>query len=428
MLLTANQQNVFEKLDGVDFNFEGATTQYSTHKFHPYPARFIPQIPKTFIELLTKEGDTILDPMCGCGTSLVEAFLMGRKGIGNDMNPLACLISKVKTTLIQEKEFNYLEKEITRDFKVSKTQIKNFIKNLPKRKIRNYFTGDKISKLEGIKKLLLEIKEEHFDLYDLCRVALSSVIWSFIESEGMLDIKDAFFKKINMMKKEILNIHCRGGLPYAPTTIIHGDSRNLQIENNSVDLIVTSPPYVNALDYYREHMFNMHFLDMDFGLFKKNEIGGHSHFISNRFRLLSEYLSDMLRSMIEMNRVLKERKFCVIVIGNSTIEYESIESHKFFTSFAKDTGFKHHRTFLRKIDTTKKYTSRNIGRINQENIVVLEKDKDSFYNVNNNNFINANVKDQMWKVKDQITQTKRLRKINEAIEVIEEDAEIKPSC
>ena len=425
MLLTANQQNVFEKLDGVDFNFEGATTQYSTHKFHPYPARFIPQIPKTFIELLTKEGDTILDPMCGCGTSLVEAFLMGRKGIGNDMNPLACLISKVKTTLIQEKEFNYLEKEITRDFKVSKTQIKNFIKNLPKRKIRNYFTGDKISKLEGIKKLLLEIKEEHFDLYDLCRVALSSVIWSFIESKGTLDIKDAFFKKINMMKKEFLNIHCRGVLQYAPTTIIHGDSRNLQIENGCVDLIVTSPPYVNALDYYREHMFNMHFLDMDFGLFKKNEIGGHSHFISNRFRLLSEYLGDMLRSMIEMNRVLKQGKFCVIVVGNSTIEYESIESHKFFTSFAKDTGFKHHRTFSRKIDTTKKYTSKNIGKINQEYIVVLEKITDSHHSSNDDNFVSSKVRSEMESFKEEKKIKKKKHKLNEAIALVDKDIIIK---
>lgn len=56
--------------------------------------------------------------------------------------------------------------------------------------------------------------------------------------------------------------------------VICGDARNLSIENNSIDLIITSPPYVNALDYYRVHMYNMLWLGMDFDLFRKHEIGG----------------------------------------------------------------------------------------------------------------------------------------------------------
>jgi len=86
MLLIANQQNVFEKLDRVNFNFEGATTQYFTHKFHPYPARFIPQIPKPFIELFTKEGDTVFDPMCGSGTTCKMAIKNNRSYIGCDIS------------------------------------------------------------------------------------------------------------------------------------------------------------------------------------------------------------------------------------------------------------------------------------------------------------------------------------------------------
>jgi DNA modification methylase len=61
-------------LDRIDWDFKDSITQYLSHKFHSYPARFIPQIPLTFISLFTKEGDVVFDPMCGCGTTLVEAF------------------------------------------------------------------------------------------------------------------------------------------------------------------------------------------------------------------------------------------------------------------------------------------------------------------------------------------------------------------
>lgn len=96
---------ILNKLKQINFDFPGATTQYLTHKFHPYPARFIPQIPKTFIELFTKKGDRILDPMCGCGTTLVEAFLSKRSAIGADYNPLAVLISKAQEAKLQSLRF-----------------------------------------------------------------------------------------------------------------------------------------------------------------------------------------------------------------------------------------------------------------------------------------------------------------------------------
>ena len=105
-------QEAINVLDKIDWDFKDFTTQYLTHTFHSYPARFIPQIPLSFIKLFTKEKETVLDPMCGCGTTLVEAFLNNRNSIGNDFNPLATLITKVKTTLIDENEFKYLNKKL----------------------------------------------------------------------------------------------------------------------------------------------------------------------------------------------------------------------------------------------------------------------------------------------------------------------------
>lgn len=432
-------------LDEIDWDFKDFITQYLTHKLHSYPARFIPQIPLTFIKLFTKEGETVLDPMCGCGTTLVEAFLNNRNSIGNDFNPLATLISKVKVTLIPDKEFKYLRDKIQkmkRYLDLDYKRIDKRIELLPNRKISKIFNRVVISKLEVIRETLLEIKEEggHDDIYDLGRVALSSTIWSLVENGGGLDVDDLFLKKINSMEKELKEMSKIVRNP-PKVQIITGDARKLEIEDNSVDLIVTSPPYVNALDYYRVHMYNMLWLGMDFDLFRKHEIGAHSHFIYNRFRLLSEYLGDMLRAMIEMNRVLKKDKLCVIVVGNSSLEYELIESHKFFAEMSKFIGFKPIKTYFRNIDKTRKYTSADIGKIDDEYILILQKITDSDVTADNDNFIVDIVTQQMMKFKKQIEKiqgtsirgrrpakerlVKNIDKIEEAIQHIREDIKIK---
>jgi len=433
-----------EVLDKIDWDFKDFTTQYLTHTFHSYPARFIPQIPLTFIKLFTKERETVLDPMCGCGTALVEAFLNNRNSIGNDFNPLAALITKVKTTLIDENEFRYFNKKLAvmkRYLDLDYRRVDERLNNLPNRKVSKIFNRVVISKLESIRETLLGVKEEGYnDLFDIGRVALSSTIWSLVENGNGLDVDDLFLKKVKSMRNELIKT-ARVVKSVPEAKIICGDARKLEVETDSTDLIVTSPPYVNALDYYRAHMYNMLWLGMDFDLFRKHEIGGHSHFIINRFRLLSEYLGDMLRSMIEMNRVLKKGKLCVIVVGNSSLEYELIESHKFFAEMGKKIGFKPIKTIFRNIDKTRKYTSADIGKIDDEYILVMQKVDNTDVSANENNFISGVVREQMVGFREQIKKfqgtsirgrrptkerlLKNIDKISEAIETISEDIKIK---
>jgi DNA modification methylase len=439
-----NEKQALEALDEIDWDFKNSITQYLSHKFHSYPARFIPQIPFTFIKLFTKEKDVVFDPMCGCGTTLVESYLNGRNSIGNDFNPLAVLISKVKTTLIPESEFRYIEKKIIKMKKyldLDYCKIEERTDSLPNRTISKIFNRTVIGKLEAIMEMLLEIKDEnHNDLYDFGRVAFSATIWSLVENGNGLDVENTFLKKVLFMKKELLEM-AKIITNQSYTNVIQGDARKLELDDNMVDLIVTSPPYVNALDYYRTHMYNMLWLGMDFGLLKKHEIGGHSHFMMNRFRLLSEYLADMLRSMIEMNRVLKNGNICAIVVGNSSLEYELIESHKYFESFAKDIGFEYVKTFFRNIDKTRKYTSANIGQIDDEFIVVLQKISNSEISARDDDFITQSVRKQMETFRDQIRKNsgtsirgkrptkerllKNVERISVAIDTIQNDIKMK---
>ena len=75
-------------LGKIDWDFADASTNSATNTIHPYPAKFIPQIPRHFIEELSDEGETVYEPFLGSGTTAVEANILGRNAIGNDVNEL----------------------------------------------------------------------------------------------------------------------------------------------------------------------------------------------------------------------------------------------------------------------------------------------------------------------------------------------------
>jgi len=431
----------YSPLELIDWDFKDFQTQYLSHKFHSYPARFIPQIPKTFISLYTCDHDLVVDPFCGCGTTIVEAFLAGRPSIGNDLNPLACLITRAKSRLIPEEELLILEKQVKKIARYVRSDHlrPEYYRKLPRRNISNLFNREMINEISLIKEGIDELRGND-RLVDLCLVALSATIWALVESENGIDVFSTFHRKLNAMVDTIREMRDIVKTP-PPTRVVCGDARSLEVDSQSTSLIVTSPPYVNALDYYRVHMYNMLWLGMDYEAFRRNEIGGHSHHIANRFRLLSEYLGDMLRSMIEMNRVLKRNGVCVIAIGNSSLEYELIESWKYFVSFAERLGFAVRRTIFRRIDVTKKYTSRDIGKIDDEYIIVMEKEGESPASAMDDTFVVAVIREEMRKFAQQVSlnpgsslrgkrvSEKRLKenalRIAEAIECIPEDIKIK---
>src|ERR671938_224445 len=105
-------------LDTLDWELEEANTRYTTHGYHPYSAKYIPQIPNYLIKNFSEKNDLILDNFAGSGTTLVESKILGRNALGVDVNPLACLISKAKTTNLQSselKEISYISASIKQD-------------------------------------------------------------------------------------------------------------------------------------------------------------------------------------------------------------------------------------------------------------------------------------------------------------------------
>lgn len=91
---------VRRSLDSIDWAFGDDDTGYLAHDIHPYPAKFIPQIPAHLIAVLSHRGDLVFDPFGGSGTTALEAVRLGRRALCADANPVGLLVGRVKTTPI----------------------------------------------------------------------------------------------------------------------------------------------------------------------------------------------------------------------------------------------------------------------------------------------------------------------------------------
>ncbi len=283
-----------------DFHSEDVT--YASHNFHPFPAKFPPQLPKHFIETLTKPGDIVLDPMLGSGTTILEAILMGRKAIGLDIDPLAVLIANVKTTSVDPIIALNCSKEIVKKAKDAYNDDKSYLSNILETRWDNAtkdfidYWFDKDTQL-GLIALLLEIENlKDEKLKNFLRLAFSAIIITktggvslaldlahtrphrakLIYKQNGEILEGAEYLKypvknlsyatkrlrspfIEFEKKVEVNL---GGLLNCgnrPTVkVSFGNAENLPINQESVDLIVTSPPYAsNAIDYMRAHKFSL---------------------------------------------------------------------------------------------------------------------------------------------------------------------------
>ena len=87
-------------------------TSYASHGYHRYPAKFIPQLARRCILENSERGDLIVDPFCGCGTTIIESLIQGRKSMGIDINPVAILISKAKITPLEPNKLNETKEKI----------------------------------------------------------------------------------------------------------------------------------------------------------------------------------------------------------------------------------------------------------------------------------------------------------------------------
>uniref|UniRef100_UPI0024A93B9C DNA methyltransferase n=1 Tax=Bombella apis TaxID=1785988 RepID=UPI0024A93B9C len=233
-----------------EWTFRKRENIYEYHQFHKYPATFIPELVDKIINLYSKKGDTVLDIFSGSGTSLLEAMLLERKSIGIELNPLACLISKVKTTPIEGVDFKKEKQSLIDSIKNNKYNIVNF------EKIDFWFQEEAIIELSNILGSINSIKHESFK--KLALVSLSDIIRyvSFCKHSGFKmhkdqkklekkfkknEIFDLFIDKLNNNINYIIHINNKiKNINATIPLIINYDSRKISdsIKKESIDLII----------------------------------------------------------------------------------------------------------------------------------------------------------------------------------------------
>lgn len=343
----------------LNFNFKNKylTSSDFTHKLHSYPCSFPASVPHAILKKYGKEGILICDPFVGSGTVLVEASLLGLDSIGVDINPIACLISRVKSSPIQPNELlkvdNYLDL-FKKGYKEALFNNFNSIHLYSFPSINHWFQKNVIKELSYLKYVINSVKEEK--LQDLFWAILSSIIVSVSNQES--DVRYAAIEK-NIKNGETISRFIKNAKdfkkalsvfwfnPYRKNVSVKvflADTRNLKfIHKDSIDMIITSPPYANTYDYYLYHKHRMNWLGMDVAHAQYNEIGSRREFSSLK-KSPRKWEKDITKCFLEMRRITKPEGKIFIIIGDSVINKQLIKADKLFKNVARKCGLLHVET------------------------------------------------------------------------------------
>ena len=374
-------------LERINWDFAESKTNIATNAMHPYPAKFIPQIPHHFIKKLSKRGDTIYEPFLGSGTTAVEANIQKRHIIGNDVNPLAVLISKVKTTPIDSKKLLSLDNLLDRIHTQIKLLYTNKRKDIAKPQIARldmWFEDFVINELAIIKEEIKKITDQ--DLVDFCLIVLSGIIIAVSRQDSdtryvrvfknikPFDTFNKFSKQFYKLRKIIIksNDLINGGRSILKVA----DTRNSNIfSENTADLAITSPPYPNAYDYHLYHKYRLFWLGMNSYNLRQNEIGSHADYSKKNALNEFHFMQDMRKCFLNTSKILKTGSYFILVIGNSILKGRSIQNNEILRQATQNTSFKYITEFTRSLKLNKKSFNPKIGHIKTEKILIFKNTK-----------------------------------------------------
>ncbi|MCX6817291.1 MAG: DNA methyltransferase [Candidatus Aenigmarchaeota archaeon] len=407
-----------------DWDFAGADTSYLTHGIHKYPARMIPQIANRLIKVYSKEDDTILDPFCGSGTVLVESLLLRRNSVGNDINPLAVLLTKVKSTPIEFRKLNFNMTDflsgINDGFKTNKLiePPKDILPNL-----LHWFREDVACRLDFILNEINKVKND--DIKDFLKVVFSKTVFDvsnidhrssrfirILQPDELSKFKPntfAVFSKNTFDSLKMMNEFVREieklGLKRIPTVrITKNDARKLPFKDNEFDCSITSPPYgeeKNTIGYARWSKLSVAWLKMNHGSMNKAEKNALGSMVNKdvvgrlkelpsktTINVLYElaktdeervidalpFFFDYLKTFEEVYRIVKDGAYYCVVVGDRMIRKRSLDMEKVTVELGNAAGFRHVNSFFRKIPMKmipwKTPTGETISR---ESIVIFQK-------------------------------------------------------
>ena len=365
-----------------DLDFHGVDGSLGAHAWHPFPAKFPPQLPAFLIERLSDPGDVVLDPMAGSGTTLVEAVRLGRRAIGCDIDPLARMIATAKLTPVDPSEalrvgqavLGAAESDVHQDGEDLRRALdlrfdpktRDFVDYwfLPRHQV------ELLALLQRIEAL------PPGGTRDFLEVIFSSTI--IAKSGGVSRARDlahtrphrdldktpgsTFVEFAKRLRRSAASLE-KSGAHSGEAEILDAAADATGLPSASVDLIVTSPPYANnAIDYMRAHKFSLVWFGWkitDLTNIRARYIGHDAvsrtayddlpdqcettlarlaERDSRKAATLRRYFGEMADVIAEMRRVLKPDGAAVVVVGTSNLRGIDVETHKGLAAVGESAG------------------------------------------------------------------------------------------
>ena len=374
---------------------------YLTHGIHKFPAKFFPELPRYLIRKYSEPGNYVLDPMCGSGTTILEALLNKRIGIGIDIDPIALLITKVKTTPIMseplETASTILKQQIS---KLDNSAEYNPI--IPEFHYRDkWFRSYVLRELGIIRDSIIVIKQntditQVDDIVEFFQVIMSSIIRDVSNADPHCtrtvlrkkvrkkilpgDTLKKFSERLANQIKEMKQLsETLSESDYFHSQLPGGTALATDLCDDSIDLAVTSPPYINAVDYPRTHQLEMYWLgllgDGPLSKVKRKYIGTETVY-KDEYRNLQltgyesldpvlekiykldprrsyiayKFFEDMKLQLQEMLRILKPGSRYCVAIGNNLMRGVRVKSHEILAEIAvSGVGFELETQFFSKL-------------------------------------------------------------------------------
>lgn len=349
---------------------------------HPFPARMAPSI--VWKELPPAESPLrVLDPMAGSGTTLVTARLRGHKAIGFDTDPLAVLMSQAWCADIDEDRLRSKAKEVvlraTRRYRELSQgdAYPPCVDEETRSFLRFWFDPANRRQLTALSETISRLRD--CSLRSLLWCAFSRLIITKSAGASLaMDISHSRphrvyenapirpLERFLSVVESILKVapFKTNGCTFPQARVAHADARNLPLADGSVNVVITSPPYLNAIDYLRGHKFSLVWMGHTIGSLRAirsanvgSEFGsgavsrerfvaqalgemGRVDDLPDRIRsMLVKYILDMDAVLREIRRVLIENGRAVLVVGDSTIRGVFVRNSKAIAYLGEQNGF-----------------------------------------------------------------------------------------
>jgi len=346
--------DIQKKLNSVNWNFDFTINYdsdmirpFNCRKYYSYPATFIPEIPYTLIEILSKKGDVVLDPYGGIGTTFMQAISLERIPFSYDINPISTNVCENLYRLFNP---NFRREEV-------KNQLLDFCcdydENQKYRNLLTEYQGELSDWFEKntFNELAFLINRYENTQDDSIRIVLGLVLpsiltklssqnkgWAYIadnvkpksdelRQKSVFDqYKSAVKALLGDVENQLRNLADTYPSFYQSLTgsqrVVANSIINSNLENESIDLIITSPPYPRMIDYVKSQRLSFYFSELNFRDYVESETG--ARYRRSRQDTLTKYEEQIVDVNIKMLDLLKRGGFLCMVLP----DYNSDDNRK----------------------------------------------------------------------------------------------------